>query len=65
MYGQSCVRTVNNKHMDTSYIRCALITIIIIKLHVALQYSMASNIEREGESDERREERLKRRKGNC
>ena len=31
---------------------------IIIKLHVALQYSMASNVERERESDERREERL-------
>ena len=42
---------MNDKHTETSciiyIIRCALIIIIIIKLHVALQYSMASNVERE------------------
>ena len=37
---------VNDKHMKTSCIRCALI-IIINTCGMALQYLMASNVERE------------------
>ena len=54
----SHAQSVNDKHTKTSCIRCTLI--IVIKLHVALQYLMASNVERE--SGEGREETLRRRR---
>ena len=49
----SHARSMNNRHTETSCIRCAL----IIKLHVALQYMVSNVGERERKRDSLRRER--------